>query len=245
VEKIGIYYAPLYLGGDDMEYNQRIERVKPRPYVIDKLCEHPFFGGDSIFRKFDRYWLYLLHAILFSRDLRFFAINFANLLFTSLVLLLFFPPYGRAVAGQALSLLLSYTYGKSAISRLKFDLGAFITDARLIDRKKYIIYSDAERIRGFGESFRLFVSNFGRKFLILRTNHVFKAVTLGAIFSGEIYFMLDENRYLKIAKRGSAPGHVIRVLAFIAILPIYAAVLSMIFLPMKLLRQPDTWRYGL
>ncbi len=243
VERIGIYYAPLYLGGDDMEYNERIGR---KPFVTDCYCEHPFFGGDTIFRKFDRYWLYLLHACLFSKNPRFFLINLGNLTVTSLILMLFYPDYGKDVALTLLRLLLTYTYGKPAIRSLQFNISPFLRkESELGKTPPFIVYSDTEKARGFAETIRLFIANFRKRFIVLRTNHVFKGVTMGSLFAKELYFKMGEDKYLQIAKRGGPLPHILRLAAFLALLPFYWAALWAVFLPIKLIRQPRTHGYGL
>ncbi len=242
MRKYGLVFAPAFHGAEDAEYAERL-RGETRVFV-DERVSHPFIIGDRTYRKPDRFWAYTLNTILLVRGPRW-ALNLLRLLLSALVMFFFFPPFGRTMAVRMMGLLFGYAYGKRAMDSLKADLGPYLVqEAGLPQKAVRVSYPQYLALGALaGELFRAKLSNF-RKEIVIEGSSNDLLVTMQAAWARRAYYKTG-GQYLLIADNCPLLCHLIRMVLFVLALMPFMALSLLIFLPIKLLRQPDTNWYGL
>jgi hypothetical protein len=246
-KKYGLYFLPLFHGADDAEY---MERVGQAPFHIKNFTEHPYISGMRLFSMFDRQWLFFLQALIILKSPKATFYNLVQFAFMCAAAFTFMPGYGRRIAWAMDSLLLSYTYGKAASDRAHsgFEKFIFAREKGFFSACQKIEENDASYLDSAGPSKLL--RQISRSALLFRKDVVvektfsFVFAFFAAIFARRLHVRISDGKYLLFADNSSLPLHFARLLAFPAILAIQACI-CVLFVPIKLLRQPRTLGYGL
>lgn len=248
-KKYGLYYMPLFHGADDAEFVERMGGRKG--FQIQERVEHPYIAGRRLFSLFDRALLFLLQAIIIIKDGRTLLYNMAQFAFMLSVALFFLPKYGRRIFAAMSALLLTYTYGKKAHAKAKSGYEEFITDTKAahegkfetVDEMdaKYIDEGGRKKLGGIvGEMLRTL-----RKNVVVENTFSFSKPFFLSILARKVHVRLGENKYLLLGDNGNVFLHFVKLLAFAVFLPAYFALLMVLFVPIKMLKQPKTMGYGL
>lgn len=239
LRKYGFFYAPLYLGGEDAEYEERIKEKKER---IDCYCTHPL-EGSHVPKRIERHLLYVLNGVLMEKRPTRFLHQFFKLMLASYSSLFFLrKEYSR-------------NFWKILSALFHFRLGLyFLASMRPLGFEKIHPISDVtpaeisfERIQTppkyfFGLLLR------GLQFLraeisIKRTYELSPVFTM-PIFAKRVYANLTDTQYLLLSEQKNAAVHFTKTLAFFMTFPIFFLVILALFLPLKILCSPNTLKYG-
>jgi len=243
----GLYFMPLFHGADDGEYASRIEK-EPKA-LISNYVEHPYIAGMRLFSMFDRSWLFILHSLIIMRRWKGVLYDLAQLSFFMAASLLFLPKYGRKLFAIMTGLLLSYTYGKEALQRLNTGYADFIekggslpagavvireTDSSSIDMppasKLYIAFASALRCI--------------RKDVVVENSMSFFGVFAIAALARTLRVRSGDGRLL-LASNKNPVIHALKIALLPFICAAYFLLMLLLFVPIKILRQPRTEGYGL
>ncbi len=243
----GLYYLPLFHGADDAEY---MERVKTAPFSIPNNVEHPYIVGMRLFSMFDRAWFFLLQGIMIIRSLRTTLYNLALCTFMCCIALAFLPPYGRKLFFTMNRLLLTYTYGKKAGDRLKSGYQGWIFEmekSRLsgffkVNEKDPSAIDEPGKKKFFGMAKQALC--LARKDVAIEKTYSFMLAFFLAITARKVYVKVGTGKYLLFADNSLILLHAAKLLLFAISLPLQAMAAAL-FLPIKLVRYPNTKRYGL
>ncbi len=238
VREYGIYYAPIYYGADDLEY---IERIRETPFNVHSFCQHPYPAGA--YRNFDKYVLYLVHLLIFTRNARSFLNNIVNLTVSLPVFLLFLPPYGRKGHWGAIRCLLAGIYGKPAVEALRTRYQDSITEPDLKGFAAVSFESSYGSDTSYASSLMKPFAHF-RKDIIIEKSYSGFLTTLAALAARRAYCRLDGKAML-LADNSNPLLHALRLALFPAYIPLLAFFFAPLFTLLKCLRQPKTMRYGL
>lgn len=241
VKEYGTYFAPLYYGGDDVEYMQRI---KQKPAIISNHCEHPFIV-EKYYKNLDKYCLFLVNLLIVSDRLGQIAVYLLNLVFSGLAFFIFFPAYGKRLAKGMLGSFFTFTYGKKALDRIRSDKEEYIVPVE--NAAGYAIADfDTSFTTDGGYAlmpFRIMGSFFRRKVLIKRTKSGFLN-TITAMVSERAYFQLDDKRCILLSRNGNPALHALKLIVFLVLFPALMAAALAVYIPQRLLNSPRTGRYG-
>jgi len=248
-EKYGFCYAPLYCGSEDYEFSQRIANEKS--FILPNVTEHPFYYvGRSVLRTPSRTWLYILSNLIVMKLT---VSKLISILFFGIFLslsLFFIPMYGPRLFIMMTNLVLSYRFGKEAFNKIDSSIKKTIFPKNEIPANLEILEDTSSS--HFWGNFKKDIFNilkeslifFRKDVLITDTFNYLKIFVLGC-FCRTLYFKMDEDHYMLISNNQNIVFHVAKLL----ILPIFAAfycgLLLLVFIPLKILKQPRTMRYGL
>lgn len=247
--KYGLYYLPLFHGADDGEYKERTADVKC--VSISNYVEHPYtLGGNFVFKNIDRSWLFLLAGMVILREgpLKR-AVFFAC---TMLIGLFFMPKYGTRLFFTMNRLLFTFTYGKKAAQQIKSGFEEFIMapENPAAFENGFEVFDDCKpQYLELGAAGKLLdvlktaLRCFRKKVVVTNTFSYFKVLVMG-MFARELYYRLEQGKYLLIARRGGVVAHAARIALFAIALPVYIAVVAPAYLALKFFRQPRTMGFG-
>lgn len=242
--KYGLYYLPLFHGADDGEY---MERVKEKPFCIKNETEHPYIAGMRLFTSLDRTWLFTLQSLVIMRSIRSVAYTLSQYMLLSAISLFFLPDYGRRLFFTSNRLLLTHTYGRRAGEQMKSGYERWISKsaegAQTIDEKE-AAYIDSPILQRLGEALLTALKGFRKSIVVEKTNSLFKVFFLAAT-AKKLSVKVPSGGYLLVADHPSLPFHLFSLLLFAIFLPVYALILTPLFLIIKIALQPRTARYGL
>ena len=234
--RFGLYYMPLYIGGDDLEYS---DRLAIRPTTLENFCEHPPLPVGEI----DKTTAYIVQTVLLIRGRNFFE-YFLYLALLLPVALVFMPPYGRRAYASAMHSILAYSYGKAAWERArsgfeKFSVPSLPKDPGF-ERATYAEYVKAN----FPFNLFRFIRNSWRKDILVENAVTPSHARLAAIFARRLY-LRTLSGYLIGADNRNRVAHMLKILVFAALFPIHTMLLLLAVLSLGLLFRPKTMGYGL
>lgn len=241
VRKTGLYYLPLYMDSDDLEYMERLGR---KPYVVPNLATHPIpYVG---LRNLDRYLRSLTNALAISRSIRALVTAFLTIVALLSTLAIFSPPYGKKAHKAALRCLLTHAYGKHAVPLLRTNFMDYASD-------EPADYSSPKPIRlgsAFGQDasgimpYRVLREIFRKRMLIEEVSSI-TLTLLTVVFSKKSYIRLDDGKLLLLCDNTNLAFHALKLVALCIYLPVLAVFMFITLSPLKLLLQPKTTGYGL
>jgi len=240
VKKYGLYFMPLYFGGDDLEY---MERIGVSPYIIPNRARHA--DTTTVCHSPERYWLYILNMVATSKISKHFAICLLTIIMQLPIFLMFSPQYGKKLHNSLLMFLLTCSYGKKVAEKIK-----------RTGFQKYIVqkdnFKDFKILKygaDFGNSWSLklltVIKQTLRKNVIVEQCNFISVSMLITIFSKKVLFKVGKDRYLLTADNSNLLFHILKLLLLSVYLPIFVVFISTIYIPLKILKQPNTMRYGL
>jgi len=248
-KKYGFFYAPLYCGAEDSEFLQRIANEKF--HIVSNIVEHPYtIAGKFVLKNPSRQWLYILsNMIMLKLNMSMLNLFFLFSLLTALSLL-FITMYGFGLFISLNTLLFSFTLGKKAYNKLNLSIKQTILTKDQIpvnletinDRDTRYLEGDAKAklFRIFRESFPYF----RKDVVILNTFSYLKIIMLGS-FCRTLYFKMDDGSYMLISKNSSIIPHIAKLFVVPVFAVFYFILIILLFVPLKLLKQPRTMGYGL
>ena len=248
-KKYGLYYLPLFHGADDGEY---MERVGEKSFQIENFAEHPYnLGGKKLFALFDRSWLFLLQSLVIMKSVKSLFYNLAQFVLLMSISLFFLPKYGRRLFSIMTRLLLTFTYGKRAHEGIKTGYEESVVGKEEAEGEKFETMDerDAKYIDGgiAGKAFGILGVMLGavRKNVIVLNTYSFFKVFFLCVVARKVYVKLDEGKYLLLGSNRNALAHLLKLVCFAVFLPAYAILVLVLFIPIKIVKQPKTLRYGL
>lgn len=246
VRKYGLYYLPLFYYAEDGEYR---ERVKQRRVMVPFRVTHPF-KMEQAFERRDRAWYVQVNTLCAMREAS--TIVPSILMFAALFWLhaFFMTRKNREAAIRALSLLLSFSFGKKALDSLsslglQHDSVKCPADAGYgrvsFASKKYagmgLLGKLASMAGGIFEGFR--------KRLVVESHFSYSWVALRCAFAREVYVKKTDGGCVQLCDNGGVLRHTAKlVVASALFLPIMAAII-LAYAALKAARQPKTMGYGL
>ena len=246
MEEYGLYYAPLYYYAEGGEYAERIRQ--PRA-TVENYATHPFKIGEE-FVKMDKTWYTLLntiHMMKFETILPYLA--FLNAMAMALAFFVFGSRKAREYAVRSFSLLMSFKYGKEAIGAIRgigpletvpkesLPEGVMHADMR---SGNYALSSRRGKIASMAHSA---LSWAGRDVAVDET-YSFSGIVLRGIFSRRT-FVRNGDAYIPLFDNSNPIMHAIRLALFaVAFFP-FVGLMSLAYIPIKLVRMPKTLGYGL
>jgi hypothetical protein len=247
--KYGLCFAPLYCGAEDGEFAERIDKEKS--VMLPDVVEHPYsFAGKSVLKSPSRLWLYLLSNLVIMKltlPRLEAAVFFGFLLSLSAF---FIPMYGFGLFAAMTSLLFSYKFGKGAYDRIDASIKKTILPKSGIPAGlKIIDDASASYLEGNSGAKMLSILEdalpfFRKDALVVNTFSYLKIIVLGC-FCRTLYFRLDDDHYMLMSSNANALLHIAKLLLlpFFAIL--YCCLLLIIYIPLKITKQPRTVGFGL
>ena len=249
LRKYGLYYMPLFHGADDGEY---FERIREKKYIIDNYVEHPYsFGGKFVLANLDRAMLFFIASLCIMKNPRSTIHNLALFSFFLPVYLIFFPSYGKKLFFILSELLLTYTFGKKASEKIKSGFETFISSEKDISIENFRIIDDANpeyTIKAQSNKILSIMLNAAsnlRKNIVTKNTFSYLKIVALAITARKIYAKTGDDRYLLIADNSNPITHLLRILCFILLFPVFFAAMFIFFIPIKIIKQPNTLGYGL
>ena len=244
----GLYFAPLYIGGDDGEYQQR---VGGKPYYVDIGVEHIGSGFD-FFKVFDKTWAYAVNGFVAMKRPKDIIYSFFRSYVGPLAIMItFFPHYGKKAAADFLTLTTEHKFGKEAHRRLKSGFQNYIFDESKINnisaykkiefRNEIFTYPIARKIKFL---FSIITENF-RKEMVITDCYNDLPVQLLSVVAGSAYIKIDENRWLLVCDNRNPVIHIGKIIILPIIISFLAAYFVLVLIPIKILNQPKTEKYGL
>lgn len=240
VRSMGLYYMPLYLDADDLEYMERIGR---KPFVISNAATHPLpFSG---LRNPDRYLRSKINTLTVSKNFRTLLMNFIITSALLPALALFAPGFGGKAHLSSLQCLLMHRYGKAAASAINSDFMDFVGTPAPGDGFAKAYYGSA-----FGSDSRGFVPlrairDSFRKDVEIEAVSSITLTLLVMLSSRRCRISLGNDKCLTLSDNRNPLLHALRLAAFAFCFPAIALLLLFVFLPQKIFFQPKTMRYGL
>jgi hypothetical protein len=244
MERYGLYYVPLYYYAEDGEY---LERIKQPRVIIGNFATHPFKIGEE-FAKMDKTWYSLLntiHLMSFNKIVPYLV--FFNAM--ALSFLVFTQGKMREYAAVSLGMLLSFKYGKDAIGRLSA-IGKPETvtpqslppTAVLVDAKNndYAVASRRSKIGSMLYS----VFSWLRKDVAVNETYSFSGTVLRALFSKRTFVRTGDG-YVLLCDNSNLFLHAMRLVVLAISFVPFIAIMTLAYLPIKLVRMPKTLGYGL
>jgi hypothetical protein len=249
LKKYGLTYLPMFHGADDGELTERIREV---PFRISNYAEHPYnLSGHRLFHFFDRSWLFLLHSLIILKSPRGFAYNLAQFGLLMSLCLFFLPKYGPRLFFIMTRLLLSYTYGKRAHDQIRSGYQDFVFPESEISAPEFVrindtdpSYIDSPMAKRLSDALKSAAANLRRKVLVVNTYSLIKAFLIAAT-AKKAYVNIGGGKCLLLSDNSSPAAHFAKLILFIPFLAVYTLAISVVFIPVKILKQPNTMRYGL
>jgi len=84
-----------------------------------------------------------------------------------------------------------------------------------------------------------------RKNIVTKNTFSYLKIVALAITARKIYAKTGDDRYLLIADNSNPITHLLRILCFILLFPVFFAAMFIFFIPIKIIKQPNTLGYGL
>lgn len=241
--KHGLVFTPLYFGFEDLEYRKRIRK---KAYMVDNHTHHPYFS--HYYHNPDRYSAHLVNGMLFGEGVEF-LVCLVSVVFYFPALLIFSPAYGRRSHEIALASLLSCTYGKPLFDRMKSGYRNYISEEIKVEDFKIM---DFMHVHEKDTNAGAYIQNrFGSMLAMLRKQVLLDDATrpsipvLVSIFSKKAFCRVQGGGYLLLADNSNIFLHAARMLLFSFYVPLLFFFLCMVYLPLKLIKKPDTRGYGL
>ena len=245
VRKLGLIYLPAFGGAEDVEYAERFGGEK-REFVSSHVS-HRFIAGDETYRKFDKFWVYILNTLFLVKNPRRVLLNLARVLASACAISLFFTSPLRRLGGKIIGNLLAYRYGKAT-----FD------DFASVDYSHQLIELDESAKPSliplsFGQYTtrpiplllhlaRSFFSTL-RKDVAVEHSLNDLQVTLLSASARKLYYNMGDGKYILLADNANMILHTLKLLLF-ALLLIICLPLGLLFLLLKLVKQPNAMGYG-
>ncbi|HII54152.1 hypothetical protein COT30_03460 [Candidatus Micrarchaeota archaeon CG08_land_8_20_14_0_20_49_17] len=246
IRRIGLYYAPLFYGTDDVEYNIRIQKINAKPFTVENYCESTLFGHGTLDRKFVKYWLYLLNELVIYTDAIGFLKLSAKFILSLACVLLFFPEESKKVFQIMLGQALAFSYGKPAYDALaKPNILRILKSDEVPGIANYLQIDNTERLpswlgKSLGELFALF-----RKDVLVSDNVFGFRAILNAAAARKLAYKIDDERVLLAAGNKNILIHLGKLFLFVFLSPLLLMIFLVVFVPIKIVKYPKTMGYGL
>jgi len=249
LQKYGLCYAPLYYYSEDIEYRNRI---KEKRIFIPNIAVHPLKRSNSYNEIKNSRVIYRALNSVYSLEIRYAIRYLLTFCYTFSVYLLFFQEPLKKNAINAIKSLLSFKYGKEVFDELNtrlegqsylkisknvktipdenVGLGANTTDPH---------YKQKKILNLMKSSFENF-----RKEIIVENTYYFKLVML-SILAKKIYLKSDNEKMLLMSDNSSIIFHIVKLIFFPFFLFLCVLLIPLIYLPIRVLKKPNTIGYGL
>jgi len=245
LRKAGLHFAPLYIGGDDGEFEARLFRLA-KPLRTESKVTHP--KEHSIFVDFERSVRYRINEMLLDIP-EHSDIYLYDIALVSLCYLIFGTPAVRKGGFHMLYCAIIHRYGPDAAKgfksapgfaqeELKFD--RIVTPLASQKGKEYFLYQ-----YGAGQMIKhlleLAVATFRKKALLMPINTFGALVSM--IVAKETWVSSRAGHYL-LAENRNAFIHLLKLFLFGLLFPPFL-VLAVLTLLLNLARKPKTMGYGI
>lgn len=240
LQKYGLYYMPLYLGGEDAEY---MERIKEKRHIVDCYCTHPV-TGKNVHRRIERHLLYVLNGVVIEKRPMRFLHQFFKLMLASYSLLFFMRQEYSRNFPKIVSSLLSLRFGLPFLKSMQpygFETIAPASCPNFIELSFESIRPPLQYFAG------LFLQGFGvfRKDVCVKNAYELSPAFLMPIFARRACAPFGGENSLLLSEQKSAPLHFAKLLLFFLSFPLFFLLMFLLFFPIKLFFCPNTLKYGL
>ncbi|MCX6774161.1 MAG: glycosyltransferase family A protein [Candidatus Micrarchaeota archaeon] len=248
-EKYGFYYFPLYYGGEDNEFFERIRNEKH--VTVPNFVEHPYsFAGSMILKNPTKMWIYMLaDLIILKLDIS----RFIGILYFCMMssLSLFFMPIGKRIFATMNSLLISCKFGKEAFLSIEDAVKGtiFLQKKDLPEGLGAINWENILHVKK-GMKDKIFsisseaLSFFRNDVLVVNSLSQLKIFMLCALCR-TVYLRVDDDRHIMMASNRNSILHILKIILFPVFFISYCLIFMLLFVPLKILKQPKTRGYGL
>lgn len=241
----GLYYAPIYLGGDDLEYSERMrcEPVQIRAYCQHRcfcekcknkgFCPHP--TADHI-RALRKTWAYRLHALMVSKDPAYFLASYKHFIMMSSIAFFFMEGGSEIFLNMVITCL--------SVKPSKKSLNSMLLTSNSVETKRFMVVDEPKH----WNSFRL-KKRIAEVFLLIRRDITLRKVYsesylyFAAMFARSLSYC-PEKKPVLISRNDNRILHFLKIAVFPFFILVYFFVFGMIFIPVKIIRQPKTEGYG-
>ncbi|MCX6774160.1 MAG: hypothetical protein NTY68_04165 [Candidatus Micrarchaeota archaeon] len=249
-KKYGFYYLPIYHGSEDSEFKERVSKEKS--CTVPNFVEHPYsYSGSPLLKNPTKLWTYMLSSLLVlkSRISDLFWMMHPCILLS--ISLFFMPMYGISLFLTMTSLLLSFRFGKEACNEIENSVKkpVFLAKKDLPGTMEIIEDKDTGYFKnGWGHNLldimRESIRYFRKDALITNCFSTLKIFMLCALCR-TVYLRIDDDRHIMMASNRNSLLHILKIILFPVFFITYCLIFMLLFVPLKILKQPKTMGYGL
>lgn len=240
IERYGLYFLPIYIGADDVEY---LERIKSAKLVIESRGTHPLIIPLT---NPSKYFFYLLQGVIISKEPRRLLNYLLTALFSIPIFLIFYPRYGREAAIKFILLLLQFKYGKEAYVQFGAEYQKYIryfSSPLLSNYMVMNIETSFHKEKRFLLSIFSYIIKVFRKDVIIERSYSGVLLNIVAMFSKSLKYKTNDSQYLEISDNSNPLMHFLKLHLFFIFFVSFIFFL-IIFIGIKATKQPSTFRYG-
>ncbi|MCX8179703.1 MAG: hypothetical protein N3E38_03175 [Candidatus Aenigmarchaeota archaeon] len=237
VETYGIYFREMYAGGEDLEYQ---ERINSAPLIIKRYCTHPY---PKPFEKPTKYLAYLINGIKITKNVSAILTYAVTILISIPIYLAFCPNEIKRISLIFLYLLIKNKYGKDAYDRLLVKLKTYSKkeDKNTIKMKITTAFHLTKNF--LSQAIELITKTWRKKIIVQRTYSGVLLILI-AISARRLDYMVGKNKYLLITDNTNPAFHLLKMLSLFP-LGLATLLVILIFMFLKVFTQPNTHKYGL